>query len=35
MCSILCYAGKDVTKETMEGYLLKTKMRWTGCPAGR
>ena len=27
MCSILCYAGKDVTKETMEGYLLKTKMR--------
>ncbi|MFR6590657.1 MAG: hypothetical protein ACLURV_11660 [Gallintestinimicrobium sp.] len=23
----LCYAGKDVTKETMEGYLLKTKMR--------
>ncbi|MDO4291891.1 MAG: asparagine synthase B [Eubacteriales bacterium] len=27
MCSILCYAGKDVTKKTMEAYLERTKLR--------
>ncbi len=27
MCSILCYAGKDISKEKMEGYLERTKRR--------
>lgn len=27
MCSIMCYAGKDIAKETMEGCLKKTEMR--------
>lgn len=27
MCSIMCYAGKDITKEEMEAYLKKTEMR--------
>lgn len=27
MCSILCYVGKDATKEQMEEYLMRTYMR--------
>ena len=27
MCSILFYAGKDMTEETLEGYLKRTQMR--------
>jgi len=27
MCSIMGYVGKDITKEEMEGYVLRTKMR--------
>lgn len=27
MCSILCYAGKDISKEKLEEYLARTKMR--------
>ena len=27
MCSIMCYAGKDVTEEEMKGYLQRTQMR--------
>ena len=27
MCSIMCYAGKDITKEMMEELLMRTHMR--------
>ena len=27
MCSIMCYAGKDITKEEMEAMLMRTHMR--------
>lgn len=27
MCSIMCYEGKDITKEEMEALLLRTQMR--------
>ena len=27
MCSIMCYTGKDFTKEEMEAHLNRTKMR--------
>ena len=27
MCSILFYAGKDMSEETLEGYLERTQMR--------
>lgn len=27
MCSIMCYAGKDIAREKIEEYLMKTEMR--------
>lgn len=27
MCSIMCYLGKDIPKEVLEGYLARTNMR--------
>lgn len=27
MCSIMCYAGKDISRETMTEYLIRTQMR--------
>ena len=27
MCSIMCYAGKDISKEQMQELLLRTEMR--------
>ena len=35
MCSILCYAGKDVTQRNDGRISVKDKDERTGCPAGR